>query len=119
MNKNEFSRHGKEHIYCCFQVYSLVPVPDRTPVTVVASNDDYPNAQVRNHTCEFKDNVAEFTDLRFVGRSGRSKAFDVVITIGSTPPTIAVLSEVIKVFLFPATYTKYDYSRQFSATTMG
>jgi hypothetical protein len=80
------------------QVYSLVPVPDKTSVTVTASNDDYPNAHVRNHTSEFKNNVAEFSDLRFVGRSGRTKPFDVTITIATTPsPTVAVLAEVIKV----------------------
>jgi hypothetical protein len=79
-------------------VYSLVPVPDKTSVTVTASNEDYPNAHVRNHTSEFKNNVAEFSDLRFVGRSGRTKPFDVTITIATTPlPTVAVLAEVIKV----------------------
>ena len=48
-------------------------VPDGTQVTVYAGNDEEFSAELRNNTTTFKNNVARFNDLRFIGRSGRGK----------------------------------------------
>ena len=79
------------------QVYALVPIVNGTEATLVASNEEFPNAQTRNNQCRFHNNVATFDDLRIVGRSGRTRAFDIIITIHTTPPQVAVLHEIIKV----------------------
>ena len=41
--------------------------------------------------------VASFSDLRFVGRSGRGRSFTIVISILSRPAQLATLSTTIKV----------------------
>ncbi len=41
--------------------------------------------------------VAKFSDLRFVGRSGRGKSFTVTITINSLPSLVATYNKAIKV----------------------
>ena len=48
-------------------------VPDGTQVTVYAGNDEEFSAELRNNTTTFKNNVARFNDLRFIGRSGRGE----------------------------------------------
>lgn len=48
-----------------------ISVPDGTQVTVFAGNDEEFSAELRNNTTTFKNNVARFNDLRFIGRSGR------------------------------------------------
>lgn len=52
-------------------------VPDGTQVTVYAGNDEEFSAELRNNTTTFKNSVARFNDLRFIGRSGRGKFFSV------------------------------------------
>ena len=48
-------------------------VPDGTQVTVYAGNDEEFSAELRNNTTTFKNNVARFNDLQFIGRSGRGE----------------------------------------------
>lgn len=52
-----------------------ISVPDGTQVTVFAGNDEEFSAELRNNTTTFKNNVARFNDLRFIGRSGRGMIF--------------------------------------------
>ena len=52
-------------------------MPDGTQVTVYAGNDEEFSAELRNNTTTFKNSVARFNDLRFIGRSGRGKFFSV------------------------------------------
>ena len=54
-----------------FKVLSLSDVPDGTKVVLTAGNDENVSAELRNATTTFKNQVARFNDLRFVGRSGR------------------------------------------------
>lgn len=56
-----------------FRVVCLGDVPDGTPVTVRAGNDENSWGELRNATAVFKNREAKFNDLRFVGRSGRGK----------------------------------------------
>jgi len=56
-----------------FKVLSLSDVPDGTKVILTAGNDENSAAELRNATATFKNQVARFNDLRFVGRSGRGK----------------------------------------------
>ncbi|CAG0922239.1 unnamed protein product [Notodromas monacha] len=58
-----------------FKVICLSDVPDGTLVSLKAGNDENPCSEVRNATAVFKNNVAKFNDLRFVGRSGRGRDF--------------------------------------------
>ncbi len=44
-----------------------------------------------------KNQVAKFSDLRFVGRSGRGKSFTVSITINTLPCLMATYNKAIKV----------------------
>ena len=70
---------------------------DGTLVTVRAGNDDNYCGELRNHTAVMKNGVAKFSDLRFVGRSGRGKSFTVTITINSHPNLVATYNKAIKV----------------------
>lgn len=56
-----------------FRVVCLGDVPDGTPVTVRAGNDENFYGELRNATTVFKNREAKFNDLRFVGRSGRGE----------------------------------------------
>lgn len=56
-----------------FKVLSLSDVMDGTKVILSAGNDENSAAELRNATATFKNQVARFNDLRFVGRSGRGK----------------------------------------------
>lgn len=57
-----------------FKVLSLSDVVDGTKVVLTAGNDENCSAELRNNTATFKNQVARFNDLRFVGRSGRGKS---------------------------------------------
>lgn len=48
-------------------------VPEGTVVTVKAGNEENICAELRNNTTYVKNQVARFSDLRFVGKSGRGK----------------------------------------------
>lgn len=76
-----------------FKVIALDDVPDGTPVTIKAGNDENFNGELKNNTTLMKNNVAKFNDLRFVGRSGRGKSFSVTIIIG-TLPTVQIASYI-------------------------
>lgn len=56
-----------------FKVLSLSDVADGTKVILSAGNDENNSAELRNATANFKNQVARFNDLRFVGRSGRGE----------------------------------------------
>ena len=51
----------------------LSDVLDGTKVILTAGNDENCAAELRNNTATFKNQVARFNDLRFVGRSGRGE----------------------------------------------
>lgn len=57
-----------------FKVVCLGEVPDGTTVTVRAGNDENYAGELRNAQATFKNGVAKFNDLRFVGRSGRGES---------------------------------------------
>ena len=50
---------------------SLSDIPDGTPVSIMAGNDENISAEMRNASATMKGSVARFNDLRFLGRSGR------------------------------------------------
>ena len=79
------------------QVFSFQEVPDGTLVSVRAGNDDNYCGELRNHTAVMKNQVAKFSDLRFVGRSGRGKSFTVTITVNCHPNLVATYNKAIKV----------------------
>ena len=66
-------------------------------VTVRSGNDDNYCGELRNHTAVMRNQVAKFSDLRFVGRSGRGKSFTVTITINTLPSLVATYNKAIKV----------------------
>ncbi|XP_040906155.1 RUNX family transcription factor 2a [Toxotes jaculatrix] len=72
-------------------------VPDGVVVTVMAGNDDNSSAELRNATSTMKQGFAQFSDLRFIGRSGRGKSFTLSINVLTSPPQIATLHRAIKV----------------------
>jgi len=80
-----------------FKVFTFQDVPDGTLCTVRAGNDDNYCGELRNHTAVMKNGVAKFSDLRFVGRSGRGKSFTVIITINAHPNLVATYNKAIKV----------------------
>ncbi|GBO11525.1 Runt-related transcription factor 3 [Araneus ventricosus] len=56
-----------------FKVVCLGDIADGTVVTVRAGNDENYCGELRNFSATFKNGVAKFNDLRFVGRSGRGR----------------------------------------------
>lgn len=80
-----------------FKVFTFQEVNDGTIVTVKSGNDDNYCGEVRNHTAVMKNQIAKFSDLRFVGRSGRGKSFTVTITIQTQPLQVATYNKAIKV----------------------
>ncbi|CAB4059712.1 Runt-related transcription factor 3,Runt-related transcription factor 1,Protein lozenge,Runt-related transcription factor 2,Segmentation protein Runt [Lepeophtheirus salmonis] len=80
-----------------FKVIALGDISDGTIVTLRAGNDENYCAELRNCSAVMKNQIAKFNDLRFVGRSGRGKSFNLTITISSTPPQIAVYTKCMKV----------------------
>ncbi|GFU33861.1 hypothetical protein NPIL_697951 [Nephila pilipes] len=80
-----------------FKVVCRGDVPDGTVVTVRAGNDENFCGELRNSTATFKNNVAKFNDLRFVGRSGRGKSFNLTIHVATNPPQVATYNKAIKI----------------------
>ena len=80
-----------------FRVISYHNIPDNTRCTLVAGNDENQSAQLKNFTAYFHNNVAQFTDLRFVGKSGRGKFFNVSISIWTEPIQHLLYKHAIKV----------------------
>uniref|UniRef100_A0A0M3I4G9 Runt domain-containing protein n=2 Tax=Ascaris TaxID=6251 RepID=A0A0M3I4G9_ASCLU len=80
-----------------FTVFALGPVPDGTPVTIAAGNEENSCADLRNNKAHMNGQIARFSDLRFVGKSGRGKNFHLTITIETKPAQIAIVGKAIKV----------------------
>ncbi|CAL4138696.1 unnamed protein product, partial [Meganyctiphanes norvegica] len=80
-----------------FKVIALDDVKDGTIVTIKAGNDDNICGEVRNNSAVMKNQVAKFNDLRFVGRSGRGKSFNLCIIVSSRPMQMTTLAKAIKV----------------------
>ncbi|XP_069184386.1 runt-related transcription factor 1 isoform X3 [Procambarus clarkii] len=80
-----------------FKVIALGEVGDGTLVTVRAGNDENFCAELRNNSALMKNQIAKFNDLRFVGRSGRGKSFNLTITISTSPPQVTTYCKAIKV----------------------
>lgn len=80
-----------------FKVVALGEVKDGTKVTISAGNDENFCAELRNAVAYMKNQVAKFSDLRFVGRSGRGKSFSIVISVYTNPPQVCTYQKAIKV----------------------
>eukprot|EP00124_Ichthyophonus_hoferi_P003554 Ihof_evm1s313 gene=Ihof_evmTU1s313 len=80
-----------------FQVFAMCKIPDGTAVQVRAYNDDTQNAELKNATAIMENGVATFDDLRFVGRSGRGKAFTIELVIFTEPKQKTYLKDTMKV----------------------
>jgi len=80
-----------------FKVFTFQEVPDGTLVSVKCGNDDNNSGEIRNCTAVMKNQLAKFSDLRFVGRSGRGKSFTIFITIQTVPLQCATYNKAIKV----------------------
>ncbi|CAL1271450.1 unnamed protein product [Larinioides sclopetarius] len=80
-----------------FKVVCLGDIADGTVVTVRAGNDENYCGELRNATATFKNGVAKFNDLRFVGRSGRGKSFNLTIHVATNPPQVATYNKAIKI----------------------
>ena len=80
-----------------FKVIALSDIEDGTMVNLRIGNDENFCGELRNNSQVMKNNVAKFNDLRIIGRSGRGKAFNLVISIETRPHIVAVYSKAIKV----------------------
>ncbi|XP_036818162.1 runt-related transcription factor 3-like [Oncorhynchus mykiss] len=80
-----------------FTVVALGDVSDGVLVTVMAGNEENCSAELRNATTLMTSHTARFNDLRFVGRSGRGKSFNLTITVFTSPPQVATYHRAIKV----------------------
>ena len=80
-----------------FKVIALSEITDNTVVNLRVGNDENFCGELRNNTAVMKNNVAKFNDLRFIGRSGRGKSFNLTIAVNCSPPMIAVYSKCMKV----------------------
>ncbi|XP_053636482.1 segmentation protein Runt isoform X2 [Cherax quadricarinatus] len=80
-----------------FKVVALDDVKDGTIVTIRAGNDENFCGELRNNSAVMKNQVAKFNDLRFVGRSGRGKSFNLSIIISTAPMQMTTLTKAIKV----------------------
>ena len=80
-----------------FKVIALSDIEDGTMVNLRIGNDENFCGELRNNSQVMKNNVAKFNDLRIIGRSGRGKAFTMVITIYTKPTIVAAYSKCIKV----------------------
>jgi len=80
-----------------FKVISLSEISDGSIVSLRVGNDENFCGELRNHTAVMKNNVAKFNDLRIIGRSGRGKSFNLSITVGCSPPQVAIYPKCMKV----------------------
>ena len=93
----EFIR-AKMYLGGSFCVYfSKNYVQDGTQVFIQAGNSVNSNAELKNNESCVKDDIAEFKDLRFLGKSGRGRKFNVYIIIKTDPEQIIVYPNAIKV----------------------
>ena len=80
-----------------FKVIALSEISDGTVVHLRVGNDENFCGELRNNTAVMKNNVAKFNDLRFIGRSGRGKSFNLTISVSANPNIIAVYAKCMKV----------------------
>jgi hypothetical protein len=96
----EFLR-AKKNLGAPFCVYVSAEsnfAPDNTKVTVSAGNAKNPDAEMRNNVAYLKNGIAEFKDLRFVGKSGRGSRFNVYIRFDTSPEAkLVTYANAIKV----------------------
>ena len=96
----------------------LSDVEDGTLVSLTAGNDENYGAELRNNQAYVVEGVAKFTDLRFVGRSGRGKSFNLIITLHTRPVQVECLSLDVMACTFETFLSKLisdpfpDYSLQ-------
>ena len=96
-----------------FKVIALSEVNDGTVVTLRAGNDENFCGELRNNTAIIKNNIAKFNDLRFIGRSGRGKSFNLSIFISCSPPILAVYSKCMKVTVDGPREPRSEYFLEF------
>lgn len=93
----EFIR-AKMYLGAAFYVYfENGVVPDGTQVAIRAGNSFNGNAELKNNHSFVQNGVAEFKDLRFLGRSGRGKKFNVYIVAKTHPELVFDYPNAIKV----------------------
>ncbi|KAF2356082.1 Runt domain [Trinorchestia longiramus] len=80
-----------------FRVFIFDEVKDGTVVTIRVGNDDNFSGELRNNTASVKDNIAQFNDLRFIGRSGRGKCFSLSVIVNTCPAMMTTLCKAIKI----------------------
>ena len=80
-----------------FKVIALSEINDGTVVNLRVGNDENFCGELRNNTAVMKNNVAKFNDLRFIGRSGRGKSFNLTISVSCTPLITAVYAKCSQV----------------------
>lgn len=93
----EFIR-AKKYLGAPFCVYfGDQPQLENVKCTISAGNFKNPSAELKNNECVIKNGVAEFDDLRFLGKSGRGTKFNVYIQLETNPPRIITYHNAIKV----------------------
>jgi runt-related transcription factor len=84
-----------------FKVIMLGEISDGTVVQVKCGNDENYCGELRNSTAIFKNQVAKFNDLRFVGRSGRGESKEakdvgfVVLERQDTLPSVMLFRDIL------------------------
>ena len=73
----EFIR-AKKYLGGPFLVYFNKMIPDGVKVVIKASNYKNPAAELKNNESIVKNSIAEFSDLRFCGKSGRGKRYSII-----------------------------------------
>ena len=93
----EFIR-AKKYLGSPFCVYfDNMPEVENIKCTISAGNFKNPHAELKNNECVIKNGIAEFHDLRFLGKSGRGTKFNVYIQLETCPPKIITYHNAIKV----------------------
>lgn len=85
-----------------FRVVALGEIADGTIVAIRAGNDENYCCELRNHTAVMKNQVAKFSDLRFVGRSGRGRQrlyiiFDIICLISTGSCCFQILHSSLQI----------------------
>ena len=101
------------------QVVCLSDIEDGTLVSLSAGNDENYGAELRNNHAHLAEGVAKFTDLRFVGRSGRGKSFNLIITIHTSPVQVGAVNTVMLPVVTVRTLQTTVYSKCIKVTVDG
>lgn len=80
-----------------FVVVCLNKIDDDIEVIVTVGNEENVCGDLKNNITYIKNRVARFNDLRFIGRSGRGKSFNMSIHIMTNPPQIITVQRIIKI----------------------